>query len=337
MATEDQLKTIGELLAQVVQTPIDSLVRNQDWGKIDFEKARPALKLAFDLAGHLQQLPLEILPDATANDFSTRIENVRTSVEQIRIFSIETTDNPMHQRDQIVSTVQANAEQLLIGTQGWIGFLAYQKGDVQRSIAALAKSVADAKEIVDKSKVDVASKAGEITEIIRTAREASAGAGVGVFTSDFLAQAGVSETEAEKWLSWTVKLAVLTVVAAIGSYFVPIEKDASSAQVVQYVSSKIVTILLLLTATVWCGRLYKASKHQATVNYHRANALKTFQAFVKAASGDQTRDAVLLETTRSIFAIAPSGYLDTSDSASDPGTKVFEVIKNTTSNVNPGK
>ncbi|MFZ1547427.1 MAG: hypothetical protein WAT12_10065, partial [Candidatus Nitrotoga sp.] len=83
--------------------------------------------------------------------------------------------------------------------------------------------------------------------------------------------------------------------------------------------------------TIWCGRIYKALKHQSTVNKHRANALKTFQAFVKAASNDNTRDAVLIETTRSIFASSPSGYLDTTDTPSDPSTKVLEIIKGSSS------
>jgi len=86
-------------------------------------------------------------------------------------------------------------------------------------------------------------------------------------------------------------------------------------------------LLVLLTATVWCGRIYKALKHQITVNRHRANSLKTFQAFVKAASDDATRNAVLLETTRSIFTNSPSGYLEGSDSASDTNTKVLEIVK----------
>lgn len=79
------------------------------------------------------------------------------------------------------------------------------------------------------------------------------------------------------------------------------------------------------------SRIYKALKHQITVNKHRANALKTFQAFVKAASNDNTRDAVLIETTRSIFANSPSGYLDTTDASSDSNTKILEIIKGSAS------
>lgn len=58
-----------------------------------------------------------------------------------------------------------------------------------------------------------------------------------------------------------------------------------------------------------------------------ANALKTFQAFIKAASDDGTRDAVLLETTRSIFALSPTGYLDTGEPSSEPVSKLMEIVR----------
>ena len=73
--------------------------------------------------------------------------------------------------------------------------------------------------------------------------------------------------------------------------------------------------------------MYKTNKHQESVNKHRANALKTFQAFVEATNDPTVRDAVLMETTRSIFAFTPSGYLSESDRGPDAGSRVVEVIK----------
>jgi hypothetical protein len=51
---------------------------------------------------------------------------------------------------------------------------------------------------------------------------------------------------------------------------------------------------------------------------------------VKATDDTATRNAVLLETTRSIFAIAPSGYLESGDSSADTGSKVLEIVKSAT-------
>ena len=98
---------------------------------------------------------------------------------------------------------------------------------------------------------------------------------------------------------------------------VPLEIPA----LLQYTTMKVVILGLLFTSTIWCGRMYRTNKHQQSINKHRANALRTFQAFVEATNDPAIRDAVLLETTRSIFAITPSGYLGEIDKSPDTGQK----------------
>jgi len=326
MLTTEKKQQILDFAAGIVAEPINKLVSNPNWGTINFEAARGDLELLFSLCSHIKQLPIEILPDATANTFITSLTQAGKTVESIRNFNIEN-GNPTGTRDQIIGQVKTHAEHLLTTTQGWIPFLAYQKGDVQKNIDSLNKAILDANKILESSKAEVKTKSDEISTIDTAAREASASAGVGVFTSDFDGEATTLGKEAEKWLKYTLWFAITTLVVAYFSIYIPIDKDATNAQIFQHMTSKLVVLLVLLTATVWCGRIYKALKHQITVNRHRANSLKTFQAFVKAASDDATRNAVLLETTRSIFTNSPSGYLEGSDSASDTNTKVLEIVK----------
>ena len=184
-----------------------------------------------------------------------------------------------------------------------------------------------AKGMLGQAETDTKKASLDIESIIRAAREASASAGVGVFTSDFAAQSSVFETQATTWLKWTMGLAAATLVLSIASFWFPLHSDATAAQIIQYLTSKVVVLGVLLATTVWCGRIYKATKHQASTNNHRANALKTFQAFIKATDDEGTRNAVLLETTRSIFAHGTTGYLDGSDVGADQGSKVLEMVK----------
>jgi len=328
MASKETVGKLLQLAEEITRSPIDQLVVNKDkWGSINFETARKDLELIHSLCNHFKQLPLEWLPESTGTTFVSSFDQCRQAVETMRSFSVERS-NPIAERDNISSTVHNTAEQLLVQTQGWIAFLAYQKGDVQQNIEGLAKAVGQANGMVDAAKSEIGSKAKEIDEIIRAAREASATVGVGHFTSDFSGHASTLEGQAKTWLRVTGGLGVASLAAAALSFFaMPLPDGASTAKVVQYMTSKLVFLGVLVTATIWCGRIYKATKHQATVNLHRANALKTFQAFVKAASEDSTRDAVLLETTRSIFALTPSGYLDATESTPDAGGKVVEVVK----------
>lgn len=329
MAAKEKVTNILALLDGVISRPIEQLISNPDWGKINFEAARPDLNLLFGLCNHLKVLPIDLVPDPVADAFIASITQVGATIQKIRDFNIES-GNPTGLRDQIVGQVKTHTEHLLTTTQGWIPFLAYQKGDIQKNIEELNNAVNGAKRLLESAQVDAQTKKNEIASIVTAAREASASAGVGVFTSDFDGYAITLETDAKVWFRNTLICAIGTLGTAFLSIFIPIDKNATNAQIFQFISSKLVVLLVLLTATVWCGRIYKALRHQITVNKHRANALKTFQAFVKASDSDATRDAVLLETTRAIFSNTPSGYLDSADAASDvAGTKVFEVIKST--------
>lgn len=328
MAAAETVDTILHLAANNVKDPIDQLVKNtSSWGAINFEASRVDLELMFGLCGHIKSLPINILPEQTAQAFQSSLRNSANIIDRMRSFQIEGVANPTQQRDEIVAQVKSAAENLLTITQGWIAFLAYQKGDVQRNIQALNQAVEQSNTIISDANKYATARKSEVDGIVSAARDASATVGVGHFTSDFSGQAENLETEAKKWLGATVTCAVLTAILALASFFMPIDKDATNAQIVQYMTSKLVLLAVFLTATVWCGRIYKATKHQAATNNHRANALKSFQAFVKATDDDGTRNAVLLETTRSIFAINPTGYLDAVDGQSDQSTKVMEIVK----------
>ena len=210
--------------------------------------------------------------------------------------------------------------------QSHIPFLAYQRGDVQRNLENLNITVAQATKVYEEGVTKLQGQQKTMETIITATREAAAKVGVAHFTTDFRTESDSQATSAKKWLWTTVVMAILTVLASVGVFFVPLEHDAKAAQVLQLFTSKVVILGLLFTATIWCGKLYKAAIYQVLVNRHRANALLTFQAFTQAASDNAVRDSVLLETTRSIFAITQSGYLD--NESTPEGGKVVEVVRN---------
>lgn len=63
-------------------------------------------------------------------------------------------------------------------------------------------------------------------------------------------------------------------------------------------------------------------------NRHRDKALRTFETFAAASTDNSTRDAVLLEATRSIFAPGATGLVDSGESAPGPAA-LLEVIRRT--------
>ena len=83
---------------------------------------------------------------------------------------------------------------------------------------------------------------------------------------------------------------------------------------------------MLVTSLVWTGRVYKAHRHNYVINKHRQNALRTFEAFVKAAKDEQTKSAVLLQATQCIFSPQPTGYL-THEAEPSGSPQILEIIR----------
>ena len=194
-------------------------------------------------------------------------------------------------------------------------------------MAKLNQAVGDAGKILESAKISFDDKNNEIEEIIKATREAAASTGVATFTEEFRDEASTLGVRSKNWLIATAVFAVATIGAAIGFYFWPkVSEDPNSWEILRNVTSKAAIIAVLFTGTIWCGRIYRALIHQATVNKHRALSLKTFQAFVKATDDLYVRDAVLMEATKTVFGSVPTGLVE-HDNSQDRGVNFVEFGK----------
>ncbi|EGQ9599249.1 hypothetical protein F3R80_22595 [Vibrio parahaemolyticus] len=325
MATQQEVDKFLDLVNEITELTIDDLIYDSKWGSINFEKAKADLTRLYALCNHFKVLPLEQLPSDIAQQMVSQGTPIRNTVKNIREYTIEQ-ENPSGVRDQYINLVQTQVDQFYKFSHIYVPYLAYQKGEIQNNIEQLTTSVSQAKMLLENAEVETKEKSGEIESIIQAAREASASAGVAHFTADFEQESSALESQAKIWLKATVGLAAISLAFAL--YFLFSDPDISSvAKAIQFISSKILILVLLIMATLWCGNMYKATKHQAAANKFKGNSLKTFQAFVKATDDDSVRDAVLVETTRAIFNESATGYLNVDSSTTEKSTKVVEVIR----------
>ncbi|KGD64051.1 hypothetical protein Y5S_02591 [Alcanivorax nanhaiticus] len=326
MSQAKQEEGLKAVFSEITKTKIDSLVSEPEWGSITFEGSRKDLERVFGICNHFKLLPLELLPEDIASAIINHGNGVNAVIEKIRGFTIEQ-DNPSAARNNIAVELKKNVDAFYKTAHIYVPYLAYQKGEIQENIRNLTKSVSDARENFDSAREYADKKKIEIDKIVSSAKEASASVGVGHFTSDFNGEAEYLEGAASKWLTATVLLAALTFL--FGIYFLNSDPDLDTvAKSIQYISSKILILVLLITATLWCGNLYKATKHQSSANKFKSNALKTFQAFVNATDDVAVRDAVLIETTRAIFSESATGYIGGEGGGTEKSTKIVEVVKN---------
>lgn len=326
MATEEQVKRLQGLFDKITELEIEELIYDKNWGSINFESAKADLTRLYALCNHFKVLPIDQLPSDIADQIFSEATPINQTVNNIREYTIEQA-NPSGIRDQYINEVKVNVDRFYKFSHIYVPYLAYQKGEIQNNIKQLTSSVNEARTLLEKSEKDVSAKSEDINKIIQAAREASASVGVAHFTADFVTEARIMETQAGKWLAATSVLAGCSLLTAI--YFLFANPDLSTtAGAIQYVSSKILILVLLITATLWCGNLYKATKHQAAANKFKGNSLKTFQAFVNATEDNSVRDAILVETTRAIFSESATGYIGNENSSTEKSTKIFEIVKN---------
>lgn len=73
---------------------------------------------------------------------------------------------------------------------------------------------------------------------------------------------------------------------------------------------------------------YTAEKHLEVINFHRKNALATFEAFAEAAgSNPHIRDQVLLAATNAIFDANQSGYISGKASRPDSSNLIQQIFR----------
>ncbi len=327
MAANEHISELLQLMDECTSTDIDDLVTNRKWGIIDFADCKEDLERVFSVLRPLKEMPLESLEETIIRKVKAHLLVLKENLEAIKNFTVEQPDPPAA-RTQLSNNLKDAVINVWSSVAPWLGYLAFQAGDVQENLRNISSLRSEAESILADVKKFAEDGKNEIKDAIVAAKDAAGEAGVAHYTEDFGGEARNFGIAAGKWLMATGVLADSTVVAAFllwylfaAPYFVDVP------ELIQLTTMKLVILGLLFTATLWCGRMYKAAKHQEAVNRHRANALKTFQAFIEAAGDPTTRDAVLMETTRSIFAITPSGYLGERDSSADSGSKIIEITK----------
>ncbi|MFC1693182.1 hypothetical protein ACFL1R_06730 [Candidatus Latescibacterota bacterium] len=101
--------------------------------------------------------------------------------------------------------------------------------------------------------------------------------------------------------------------------------EFNGLQSIQFGIAKLVIFSVLYTATLWIGKIYKSQWHNYIVNKHRQNALSSFETFVEATSDEQTKNAVLLQATNSIFSPQNSGFIPGTEHSTSP--QILEIIR----------
>ncbi|TJY34008.1 hypothetical protein [Pontimicrobium aquaticum] len=336
MATKQQYEQLIEQInanyEKLTEFQIEDLVRENELGsQLSFKDAESTIIKTIDLFNRAKTVNYEDVPYNLLNNFNNQLKAANDRFDSFKSFN-PNQNNPVNQRDSLITQLDNQYDGYYQHTLPILTVGLLSGNDLSVQQAKIDQLVSD----LDKKTKETEKKGEEyltqLDETLKSAEEAAAKVGVSRHSQIFNTESTEHERQSKIWLKWTVGVLIAIVVAAIIFIFVFPDTTSSSAEIIQFSITKVIVLSAMFYGLSICNRNYKAHKHNATLNKHRQNALSTFETFAKAAGTDaQTKNAVLIEATHTIFSNQQTGYLN-SEKDNESSNKIVEIIKNVATN-----
>ncbi|GMU41658.1 MAG: hypothetical protein AMXMBFR23_25240 [Chloroflexota bacterium] len=334
---------IARHLASVDQE--DALIQRVRLGaEGSFEGARNEIERAIALAREMSSLPLDSLQGTRLYD---RLQGPLRELCRVLIAVAKFDPNqtqPQQERQRLqerIASETGNARDQFADAAGYLVLKSGGLGDSSARLdSAIEKWTANAQSAIDgqreqlsaaaseaRSAVEAAAAAKVAAESAATAAQRAAGsAGVAKYAGVFKTEADSYKAQARSALTAGFAGAVVLVLVTVLLVWIPTGgDDIGNPRVVQLILIKSLIVGFGAYLVLLAFRLYRTREHLRVINQHRHSALLTFEAFVTATDNPSTRDAVLIEATRAIFAPGTTGLL--AEEGGNGSLSVLEVFR----------
>lgn len=336
MATLEQEKQMHDelrkLLDELNAIEPESLVRADVLGKdLSFEAGLPVFRRTLGLFRDLSQCNLDNVSYEALQQMHSLANQVLTYFKQIQAFSIQQhPSNPVDARNSLIQQLRDQWNTYYVTITPHISY-AIRKGTDFDALEREARgTLALQKQLAGEFKTEKDKILIEMQGALERVRQAAAEAGVAQHAIHFKEEAELHKAQSLYWLIAVAVFAAATVGYALWSLG-PQLNDLAAATVpraIQLILPRLVVIFVLTYGLVFSARNFGSSRHNFVVNRHRQNALSSFETFVKGAGDAQTKDAVLLQATQSIFSPQDSGFVK-NEGAPNLGSQIVEVVRGT--------
>ncbi len=318
-----RLELLGSIrinIDSLLQHTAEDICARPILGSINFIELSPQVGQALDVLVRYKSLRLEVLPHLILAEVSSRVASINGELQkllQFRLDDPQQQENPGVRRNNIQNAVESRLNSQILEAQKYYPVPHSFCADSQDTAEMIRKTLNEAKEAASSLRV----LQQEIELVANRAKEAAGEVGVSAHAAVFEQQAKSHAIASWCWIGLTVLLLIATIsLATVLFHGTPLFVNETSVtctapsgdldtRFVRDTLIRLVTLSICYFAIVWAARNYRANCHLRAVNQHRSNALKTFEIFVKQASDTQIRDAVLVESTKCIFAPSTTGYL----------------------------
>jgi hypothetical protein len=332
----EMITNIVELVTGTVdQFKIPDLLAHKKWGNLNFAHLEHEVTNLFSLLTQFNQINLNIIPLDILDALRRKTAEMYAILGEMKNFTIHT-QNPTAQRDGIVNKFHQWYSEIIppILQAFQIHNLTHVKIPIERIDAQsiISKQVTEAQANIDNLIKTANDKVKQLNTLVdehkKTVNQVVQEFGMRNYAEIFKEESQAYGEGAKIWLASTIILLAIAIGVSVAILFAP--KDyITNFDIVQFTITKIVIITGLFYGVAISLKSYKAQKHNQILNKHRRNALLTFEAFTKSSKEDpQTKSAVLLAATHTIFGNQSTGYSTGQDSNdSDLPSKIIEIIK----------
>jgi len=177
---------------------------------------------------------------------------------------------------------------------------------------------------------EINAKNEQAKDLIKLLSQKIAGIDVSRFSTKFSESSDEYNKNAKWWLWISVILFIVTTGTIIFySSLFPLGISDNTYELVKYFSTKILMLVLLISATLWCAKIYKVNRNLSIIYEHKSNSLDTFTEFVNSSQSSETKDFVLQETTKAIFSLPESGLISSDNLPVQSFSQVVDLAKST--------
>jgi hypothetical protein len=329
-------RDLRELAKPLLELSIDELTNRPGLGEMNFVPLAPLLRTYVQLVSVIMNSSLSHVSVEKLNALKEQLNRLTSILNDMGRFRINE-GNSAQKHQEITGRVKGEYDRFLNAVIPALIFAIQETTNFARwetELQGLERAIKEKFEKADQStfllteKLEQALTSAE--ETVASIRKASAEAGVAREAVYFSKEAESFLTTQKLWLVGTLAMAALTVAWGVAIVFglLPAKQTTDLGDIAHYTLGKIIVLSGLYFGLVWCTKNYSASAHNYVVNKHKQNALSTFETFIRAAGADQDiKNAVLLQTTASIFSSPVSGYAGSKDADTDHQSKIIEIVR----------
>jgi len=315
MATPEQrtekIQEAKKLLEELAGQKATALARTEELSRdINFSEAVPFFEEMLDIVKQLNQRSIDRLGFAQINQVVATCTNLNNLIKKVKEFTLNQ-NTPADVCTAIIQEVKNAYDTIMEPLTVPLAFTATQATDYAKIEREAKGYHATMREEADIFKKMLESYKVDAEKALQAVKAQAAEAGVATNAQIFLTDSSNHALTAKNWLTATIWSSAITLVVAIVFVIISFKyQPPTTASAIQYVVSKLILLSTLSFGIFWCARNYKSSKHNETLNKHRANALMTFRAFVEGSSDQQIKEAILLQAAQAAFVNRPTGYED---------------------------